>query len=146
MRVIYLAAALATVVLVGCSAPSNGTGVRTASGISPAVGAHASSRFVSATISRRFDASGQATNDKLVINDPNELVALESYFSQAGTGERGPQSGGWSPAITIQFRPKLGRVIRVTSNYEVWSEGMGDWPVRTSLRNYIEQLFAQHKL
>ncbi len=141
-----MTATFTAVLALGCSSPKNSGGARTAEGISPVVGAHAPSRFVTATITRRFDASGQATNDKLVINDPDELAVLESYFSQAGTGERGPQSGGWAPAVTIQFKPKLGRTLRVMSNYEVWSEGMGDWPVRSSLRDHIERLFAQRKL
>jgi hypothetical protein len=142
MRVILLAAAFTTVILMGCSAPSGGTGVKTAGGVKAAMGAHAQSRFISATITRRFDASGMATNDKLTITDPDQLAVLESYFPQAGTGERGPQSGGWAPAVTIELKPALGRKIRVMSNYEVWSEGMGDCPIRASFRDYIERLFA----
>jgi hypothetical protein len=146
MRAILFAATFMTVLLVGCNSPSSGTGVRTAGGVSPVAGAHPQSRFTTATITRRFNAAGEATNDKLTITDPEELAVLESYFAQAGKGERGPLSGGWAPTVTIQFKPAMGRTVRVTSNYEVWSEGMGDWPVKASLRDHIERLFARRQM
>jgi hypothetical protein len=98
-------------------------------------------RFVSATITRRFDAQGRMTNDKRTVTEPQELAQLESYFREAGRGERGPLTGGWVPSVVVAFKPKVGREVKVHSNYLVWSEGTGDWPVKPALKDYIERMF-----
>lgn len=101
------------------------------------------SRFISATVTRRFDPSGQMLNDRIVVKDPQELAKLESFFREAGRGERGPASGGWVPSLVVTFKPKLGREVKIHSNYEVWSEGTGDWPATPAMKDYIARLF-QH--
>jgi hypothetical protein len=101
-----------------------------------------STRFVSATISRSFDSQGRATNDRLTVKSPEELAALEAFFREVGTGQRGPQAGGWMPAVVIKFKPVIGREVRVASNYEMWSEGVGNWPVKPALKDHLDRLFT----
>ena len=147
MRAILYACALAgALAAFGCDSSGVGGGAQTAGGISPEVAVkRPNTRFVTATIERRFDASGQMTNDKLTIHDPEELAELEAFFPDAGAGARGPEVGGWSPAVIVQFKPLLGRTIRVMSNYEVWSEGTGDWPAKRALKDHVERLFAHRQ-
>lgn len=133
----------AIALLAGCSSNSSGTpAVRTASGVDASVGAKPVSRFTSATILRRLDSAGTATNDHLTVKDPDELVALESFFPQVGTNQRGSGAGAWAPSVIIQFKPAQGRSIRVLTNYQVWSEGLGDWPVNPAFGDHLDRLFA----
>ncbi|HEX8523086.1 MAG TPA: hypothetical protein VF669_12585 [Tepidisphaeraceae bacterium] len=140
MRAVPLIALL--LLVASCSSPNIRSGAG-ASGAARAAGARPVSRFISATISRKFNSNGVATNDRRTVADTEELVALESFFPQAGTSERGPLSGGWQPAVTIQFKRATGRSVRVITNYEVWSEGLGDWPVRPALKDHLDRLFAR---
>ena len=55
---------------------------------------------------------------------------------------RGPASGGWVPSLVVTFKPKLGREVKIHSNYEVWSEGTGDWPATPAMKDYIARLFG----
>jgi len=128
--------------LASCSEPSGSAaqGSPSVAQTGPKLG---QSRFVSATITRKFDSSGQMTNDRLTINDREELATLEAYFSQAGRGERGPLTGGWVPAVIITFKPALGREVKIHSNYEVWSEGTGDWPAKRGLKDHVQRLFSR---
>ena len=82
-------------------------------------------------------------NDRLTLSDPEQLAILESYFRQAGRGERGPLAGGWIPSLVITFKPALGREVKVHSNYQVWSEGIGDWPVKPALKDHVQRLFSR---
>lgn len=140
----YLAACLGALLLIGCN--SSGSGSSTAGGIAAANGSasspQATSRYVSATITRTFDSNGQATNDRLTVTDPNELVALQSYFASAGQGQRGPLTGGWQPSVIIKLKPAVGRQVRILTNYEVWSEGTGDWPAAAGMKDHLERMFA----
>jgi hypothetical protein len=132
--------------LVSCNQPGGGSaGGGSAASIAqgPRIGA---SRFVSATVTRKLDASGKLTNDRLTVTKPQELAILESYFRQAGRGERGPLTGGWVPSVIVTFKPALGREVKVHSNYEVWSEGTGDWPVKGGLKDRIERMFDRKAL
>ncbi|MBA2707346.1 MAG: hypothetical protein H0U59_06040 [Gemmatimonadaceae bacterium] len=131
---------LMVAMLTSCSQPSGGAGGAQAMATQdgPRMG---NSRFVSATVARKFDASGRVTNDRLTVTEPEELAMLESYFRQAGRGERGPLTGGWVPSVIVTFKPALGREVKVHSNYQVWSEGTGDWPVKGSLKDRVERMF-----
>src|SRR5262245_3626411 len=129
--------------LASCSQPSGGEG---AARQTPLVQGPQMerSRFISATVTRRFDAQGRMTNDRMVVKDAEELARLESYFKEAGRGERGPLTGGWVPSMVVTFKPKMGREVKVHTNYEVWSEGTGDWPVNVGLKDHMERLFARN--
>ena len=129
--------------LVSCNQPSSGGSADGAASVSQGSGT-GRTRFVSATVTRKFDGSGRLTNDRLNVSDPQQLAALESYFRQAGRGERGPLAGGWVPSVIITFKPTLGREVKIHTNYEVWSEGLGDWPAKDGLKSQIERMF-DHK-
>lgn len=110
--------------------------------LSPAALSAKSTQYVSATIMRKFNSKGVATNDQLVLTSPREVARLEKYFPEMGSGRRGPTVAGWLPKVIIQFKPKMGRTIRVMTNYQVWTEGTGDWDMRPSFKFYLDQLFA----
>jgi len=145
MRTFVCLAACVGALLIGCNSSGSG-GNSTAGGIAAASGSanspQASSKYVSATITRTFDSQGQATSDRMTITDPQELVALSSYFPTAGQAQRGPLAGGWQPAVIIKLKPAVGRQVRILTNYEVWSEGTGDWPAPAGMKDHLNRLFA----
>jgi hypothetical protein len=131
---------IAVAMLAGCkspgtSAPSTGGAVESARGPAPTT-------YTTASISRTQDSRGNVASGSLTISDPQKIAQLAAYFPNAGTGQRSDESSAWTASVTVRLKTTAGRTVRVRSNYKVWSEGLGDWPLPERFGRFIDGLFA----
>src|ERR1035437_1659287 len=78
------------------------------------------------------------------INDPQELAKFASFFPQMGKGKKSYIAGGWMSGTDIKLYKADGTVISISvsvnDDYNVWSEGNGDWRVKGDLKTYLNKL------
>ena len=65
---------------------------------------------------------------------------LATFFPQLGTRRRSGIAGAWLPTVEVAFKAADGAVTHVTSNFEVWSEGHGDWAAQPGLEAHVAEL------
>jgi len=65
---------------------------------------------------------------------------LAAFFPQLGTGSRSRIAGAWMPTVEVDFKAADGKVTHVMSNFEVWSEGRGDWAAQPGLEAHVTEL------
>ena len=76
------------------------------------------------------------------IEDVSVVKKLTSFFPNVGQGRRSHVVAGWEASVVMVFTRPDGTVLRVTSDFESWSERNGDWPVKGDLAKYVDELFA----
>jgi hypothetical protein len=62
---------------------------------------------------------------------------LATYFPQLGRGQTSGIAGAWMSSVEVDFKAADGAITNVASNFEVWSEGSGDWATQPGLEAYI---------
>lgn len=101
------------------------------------------SNFTKAVVSLRVDEQNQPIDKTKEITDETEVLHLASFFPGLGEGKRSRVAALWEPTVEIHFTGADGKGVTVMSNFESWSEGKGDWPVKPGLKQYIRKLLAE---
>lgn len=72
---------------------------------------------------------------------------LAGFFPQLASGKKSRIAGAWMPTVEVQFQAADGAVTHVASNFDVWSEGRGDWAAQPGLEAYVLSIrrVAEHK-
>lgn len=65
---------------------------------------------------------------------------LATFFPQFGTGKDSGIAGTWMPTVEVDFTAADGTVTHVASNFDVWSEGRGDWPSQPGLEAFVSSI------
>jgi hypothetical protein len=99
-----------------------------------------SAPYESAVVEQVIDVHGNRVRRSRAIMDLEQLV---SFFPGLGQGNRSEVAAPWKIAVTIRFMRPDGTEHIVTSSYDYWNEGAGDWPVDHSYSSYIESLFEE---
>ena len=84
--------------------------------------------------------SGQGR--QVIITDTNTIERVLSFFPGVGQGKASPDAGGWESEVEVVLTRLDGRSVVIRSDFESWSEGPGDWPVKGNLKSYVEHLLA----
>lgn len=90
--------------------------------------------YASAIVTVRVRAPARSVKTTLDAASANRLA---TFFPQLGTRKKSGTAGAWMPKVEVDFKAADGAVTHVTSNFEVWSEGRGDWPVQPGLEAYV---------
>ena len=101
--------------------------------------------IVRADITVFFDAEGNPSQTKVSVTDPEELERLLGFFPWIFSIRGSSIAGGWEAEATIEFGTKDGAVERVSTNYESYSVGNGDFDVPGDLRAYIAALIGDRE-
>jgi hypothetical protein len=100
--------------------------------------------FVKARIVQYFDADGQFMNGRmLAIDDAATIEQLTAFLPDVGKGKKSDTAAGWESSAVIRFDRKDKSTLRVATDFDDWSEGHGDWPVRGDLAGFVERKFAE---
>ncbi|GEM_PF-3192732 len=99
-----------------------------------------------AKISLRLDEQSRyTTNARIIeITDASEVVRLTSFFPGLGKGRWSPVEVAtlWQAYVIIEFEMEDGRMLKIYSNFEKWTDGKGsDISVRPGLRDHVFSLF-----
>lgn len=100
--------------------------------------------YASARLTVRDYAPARSTKVTLDAASANRLA---TFFPQLGTGKKSRIAGAWMPTVEVNFKAADGAVTHVMSNFEVWSEGRGDWAAQPGLEVYVSSIRheAEHK-
>ena len=81
-----------------------------------------------------FTSWGDMPLSVLDVSDLTTIERVMSHFPQAFTGDRSLLHGGWVPAVIIETQDTNGRTVTITvsSQYNLWTCGHGDWPIAAS--------------
>ena len=106
--------------------------------------------FVEAEITLQLGRNGlegEAQKDlKKTIKDKATLAKFVACFPEMGRGKENTIFGGWIPRMTFKFKGSKGETVTVNSTWTNWSEGGGDWRVKSNLMKYAGELFEVPRL
>lgn len=95
-------------------------------------------------VHRPADRSGQFLRT-IIVTDQAVLDGLADFFPQAGSMREGsvPPSG-WVSVVGVRmsFSDNTTSTVDVSHNWDVWSEGPGDWPLRPGLQGFLAEIEA----
>jgi hypothetical protein len=74
----------------------------------------------------------------IVVRDSTTLSRLASYFPEMGRGKKAGPPHGWRGRCTITFKINNESRITVTTNFDWWTEGHGDWTVSNELLPFVQ--------
>lgn len=80
----------------------------------------------------------------LTITDRETVNQLASYFPGVGTDWWSLRAGGWVAVADMTFRRDDGRIVKVSSDCESWSEDSGDRSVKAGLKEFLDRLYKEH--
>ncbi|MEX1229643.1 MAG: hypothetical protein WEB58_05365 [Planctomycetaceae bacterium] len=109
----------------------------------------AQSPFVKATIEYYFSLEDKQEDRKrldermaVVVEDPEEVIRLASFFVNVGRGKESNMAGPWEASAKIVLVRKNGDEVKVTLSFDLqeWSEGQGDWPLSRKFEPYFLDL------
>jgi hypothetical protein len=80
---------------------------------------------------------------ELTITDTGEMQRLASFFPNLGKGRHSISAAKWVASVHISFVGTDGRVVKVVTNYRLWSEGKGDRHVGSGFAEYVQNLFPE---
>jgi hypothetical protein len=99
-------------------------------------------KFVRAEVCYYFTPSGRRIPDrKQPITDPATVQRLVSFFPGVGEGRESDTAGGWEASVRIRLLADDGKTVTISSDFDDWSEGKGDWKVHGDLGALIADLF-----
>ena len=83
----------------------------------------------------------------VVIEDEAELQRLLSFFPGIGQARKSDLAHGSDDAVVVSFTKSDGTTLKVSSDFDFWNEGCGDWEVSdpNAFRNYIGGLLKEDK-
>jgi len=98
--------------------------------------------FIRAQIKRHFDANeNPVPTTAKTIDDATQIQKLIAFFPGCDTGRTSPITGNWKSHADVRVYRADGSSLLIKSDYKVWSEGNGDFPLRGPFRQYIATLF-----
>jgi len=80
----------------------------------------------------------------IIVTDPQTVLKLLSFFPRMGQGRSSNIVAGCASRVSIVFVDEAGKEVKVASNYDVWSEGDGDWPMDPGFSSYISDLLKDN--
>lgn len=101
--------------------------------------------FVNAKVTIYYDDQGRWVDGDEIVVEGAEFQHLLAFFPEVGMGKKGVAPSGWEAKVVIVLIRSDGTEQRVSSNFELWSEGNGDWPSAKEFRAYIEGLVVEKR-
>lgn len=107
------------------------------------------SPFVKATVDYYFSLEDKEEDRKyldervaVVVEDPEEVIRLASFFEHVGRGKESDLAGAWEACAEIVLVRKNGDEVTVALSFDLqeWSEGQGDWPLSRKFEPYFLDL------
>ncbi len=96
---------------------------------------------VAARVSLYRDAAGKRVEREVTINDEARIRTLVGFLPGVGSGRTSNSAAAWEADVVIMLTRADGSQIRVSSNFESWSEGKGDWDVEAGFEQFVRGLF-----
>jgi len=87
---------------------------------------------------------GRSVNRVVSVAKVEQLKRLQSFFPGLSEGRESPEANPWDNSLTIRFRKADGGIVTVSSDFDFWTEGDGDWAVANpkQFRVFIQELSA----
>ena len=100
--------------------------------------------FVSAEVRYIRTTSGKVLNKTVKLDKTEAVEKLVKFFPTVGRQRESDIAAAWKANVIITLTDKGGQEYKVDTNFEVWSEVSGDWPVvGVGFEEYIVELFKE---
>jgi hypothetical protein len=100
--------------------------------------------FTSAKVEYLKTTSGKVVNKTVNLEKTEAVETLVKFFPTAGQQRKSDIAAAWKAKVITTLTDKSGQEHKVSSNFEDWSEGYGDWPiVGKGFEEHIAELFKE---
>ncbi len=100
--------------------------------------------FTTAEVKYIRTSAGKVLNKTIKVEKAEAIEKLVKFFPTVGEKRKSDIAAAWKANVIVTLTDKNGKEHVVSSNFDDWSEGSGDWPIiGKGFEEHIVELFKE---